>query len=36
MSSYVDRAREIALTLPEGAPRQALMALADYVLARTG
>jgi heptaprenyl diphosphate synthase len=36
MSSYVDRAREIALTLPEGAARQALTALADYVLARTG
>ena len=36
MASYVDRAREIALTLPEGAPRQALLALADYVLARTG
>ena len=36
MSSYVERAREIALALPEGAARQALMALADYVLARTG
>jgi heptaprenyl diphosphate synthase len=36
MSSYVDRAREIALKLPEGAARQALVALADYVLARTG
>ncbi|MFN2537105.1 MAG: polyprenyl synthetase family protein [Mycobacteriales bacterium] len=36
MSSYVERARDIALALPEGAARQALMALADYVLARTG
>ncbi|MDX6217218.1 MAG: hypothetical protein QOG99_2802 [Frankiales bacterium] len=34
--TYVDRAREIALSLPEGSPRQALLALADYVLARTG
>jgi heptaprenyl diphosphate synthase len=36
LQGYVDRAREIALTLPEGAPRQALVALADYVLLRTG
>ena len=36
LAAYVDRAREIALSLPEGSPRQALLALADYVLARTG
>ncbi|MCU1623625.1 MAG: heptaprenyl diphosphate synthase component [Frankiales bacterium] len=36
LAGYVDRAREIALSLPEGSPRQALLALADYVLARTG
>ena len=36
MTAYVDRAREIALSLPEGAARQALVSLADYVLARTG
>ena len=36
LTSYVDRAREIARTLPEGPARDALLALADYVLARTG
>jgi heptaprenyl diphosphate synthase len=36
MSSYVERAREVALSLPEGAARQALVSLTDYVLARTG
>ncbi|MCU1603185.1 MAG: Polyprenyl synthetase [Frankiales bacterium] len=36
MTGYVDRARTIATSLPEGAPRDALVALADYVLARTG
>jgi heptaprenyl diphosphate synthase len=36
LSSYVTRARDVALTLPEGAARQALVALTDYVLARTG
>jgi heptaprenyl diphosphate synthase len=36
MSGYVERAREVALTLPEGPARQALVALTDYVLARTG
>ncbi len=34
--AYVDRARTIAAELPSGAPREALVALADFVLARTG
>ena len=34
--AYVDQAREIAQGLPAGAPRDALLALADYVLERTG
>jgi heptaprenyl diphosphate synthase len=33
---YVERAREIASSLPEGPARDALMALTDFVLARTG
>jgi heptaprenyl diphosphate synthase len=33
---YVDRAREIALSLPQGPAREALVALTDFVLARTG
>ena len=33
---YVDRAREIAATLPSGPAREALLSLTDYVLARTG
>jgi heptaprenyl diphosphate synthase len=36
MAAYVERAREIALSLPEGPAQDALVALADYVLARTG
>ena len=36
LQGYVDRARDIARTLPEGAPRDALLALADYVRQRTG
>jgi heptaprenyl diphosphate synthase len=36
LESYVDEARGIAATLPAGAPRDALLALADYVLERTG
>jgi heptaprenyl diphosphate synthase len=36
MTAYSDRAREVALTLPEGAARDALVALTDYVVARTG
>jgi heptaprenyl diphosphate synthase len=34
--AYVDRARTIAADLPSGAPREALVALTDFVLARTG
>ncbi len=34
--AYVDRARTVAATLPHGSPRDALLALADYVLVRTG
>jgi heptaprenyl diphosphate synthase len=34
--AYAGRAREVALTLPDGAARDALIALTDYVLARTG
>ena len=33
---HVDSARDIARSLPPGAPRDALEALADFVLARTG
>jgi heptaprenyl diphosphate synthase len=33
---YVARAREVASSLPAGSARDALVALADYVLARTG
>jgi heptaprenyl diphosphate synthase len=33
---YVDEARAVAGTLPAGASRDALLALADYVLERTG
>jgi heptaprenyl diphosphate synthase len=36
MTAYSDRAREVALALPEGAARDALVALTDYVVARTG
>jgi len=36
LQSYVDRARDIALMLPEGAARQALVSVSDYVLLRTG
>jgi heptaprenyl diphosphate synthase len=34
--AYVARAREVACSLPAGAARDALVALTDYVLARTG
>jgi heptaprenyl diphosphate synthase len=34
--AYVDEARAVAGTLPAGASRDALLALADYVLERTG
>jgi hypothetical protein len=34
--AYVDEARAVAGTLPAGASRDALVALADYVLERTG
>jgi len=34
--AYVDDARRIASGLPDGPPREALLALADYVLERTG
>jgi heptaprenyl diphosphate synthase len=36
LAEHVDRARAIALDLPAGAPRDALVALSDYVLERTG
>ena len=36
LNGYVDRARTIAGSLPEGPARDALLALTDYVLARTG
>jgi heptaprenyl diphosphate synthase len=36
LAEHVDRARAIALELPAGAPRAALVALSDYVLERTG
>jgi heptaprenyl diphosphate synthase len=36
LHAYVDRAREIALSLPEAPARDALVALTDFVLARTG
>jgi heptaprenyl diphosphate synthase len=36
LESYVEQARATATTLPEGAARDALVALADYVLERTG
>jgi heptaprenyl diphosphate synthase len=36
LETYVGSARGIAATLPLGAPRDALLALADYVLDRTG
>ena len=36
LQAYVDRARGIAAHLPPGSARDALVALADFVLARTG
>lgn len=36
LQSYVDRARALALDLPEGQTQQAFLALTDFVLARTG
>jgi heptaprenyl diphosphate synthase len=36
LQTYADEARAIALTLPAGPPRDALVALTDYVLERTG
>ena len=36
LQTYVDRARTIAATLPAGSARDALVALSDFVLARTG
>ncbi len=36
LQDYVDRAREIATSLPGGPARDALVALTDFVLARTG
>jgi heptaprenyl diphosphate synthase len=36
LQAYVDRAREIAGALPESPARTALLALTDFVLARTG
>jgi heptaprenyl diphosphate synthase len=36
LRTYVDRAREIATSLPAGPAQQALVALSDFVLARTG
>jgi heptaprenyl diphosphate synthase len=36
MSSYVEKARSIALSLPAGPTQDSLVALADFVLARTG
>jgi heptaprenyl diphosphate synthase len=36
LEAYVARAREVAVSLPTGSAREALVALADYVLARTG
>jgi heptaprenyl diphosphate synthase len=36
LTSYVDEARAMAGKLPEGATRDALLTLSDYVLARTG
>ena len=36
LQSYVDRAREVALQLPSGMPRDAFVGLTDFVLARTG
>lgn len=36
LKAYVDRAREIASSLPAGPAREALVALTDFVLARTG
>ena len=36
LQAYVDRAREIASSLPAGPAREALVALTDFVLARTG
>ena len=36
LQAHADEAREIALGLPAGPPRDALVALTDYVLERTG
>jgi heptaprenyl diphosphate synthase len=36
LAAYVARAREVASSLPEGSARDALVALTDFVLARTG
>ena len=36
LAVYVEQARAVAGSLPDGAPRDALLALTDYVLARTG
>jgi len=36
LEAYADEARSIAQSLPEGPPRDALVALTDYVLERTG
>ncbi|HUR50878.1 MAG TPA: polyprenyl synthetase family protein [Mycobacteriales bacterium] len=36
LESYVAQARTVASELPAGPPREALLALADYVLERTG
>ncbi len=36
LQGYVDQAREVARTLPAGSVQDALLALTDFVLARTG